>query len=106
MKAVEYRVKYLVDATYESIITTPDEKIDWDTQKVDGKDLAQWIKDHSSLGKIDFQVREKDLDVFLNTWSRLMATLPKTKVCAFVRSWFSSTLFFGFFSFGFLTIVD
>ena len=101
MKAIGYRVKYLFDAAY-ACITTPDSKINWIDQKVEDKPLATWISDHSSLGKLDFKVAEKDHDAFVDIWSSLMATLSSSKVCAFVRFCFSSALIFGFFlPFGF-----
>ena len=102
--ALDYKLKHLYDATYACTITTPDDKIDWETQKVDGKPILEWIKSNATLQEIQFSIQEKDTDLFVDNWTRLMAFLPDMKVCAFVRLSFSSTVIFGFSSFGFLNL--
>ena len=104
MNALGYKVRYLYDATYTVTITTPESKIDWEAKKVNGKALTEWIKDNATLSEIQFSVQEKDIDVFVENWTRLMAFLPNMKVCAFVRLSFSSTVILGFSSIGFLNL--
>ena len=86
MKGLAIRIRSLFDVAYSCSMATPHDKIDWQTDKVDGTPVAEWISKHAKLSHLSFSIQEKDIETFVDLWQQLMTFIQSHEVCAFVRT--------------------